>query len=206
MDLKLEAIVIPVSDVERAKGFYGGLGWRLDADFKFDNGFRVVQYTPPGSGCSIQFGTAMTSAAPGSAQGLYLIVPDVDGARAELPEHGAQVSEVFHDGSPGAQFQPDAADGRVSGPAPGHESYQSFVTFSDPDGNSWLLQEVTSRLPGRIEGGTAFSSAPDLAGALRRAAAAHGEHEERIGQADDNWPDWYAAYMVAEEAGAELPA
>ena len=207
VDLKLEVVVIPVSDVDRAKEFYGSLGWRLDADFSFDNGFRVVQFTPPGSGCSIQFGTRITSAAPGSAQGLYLIVSDIEAAREALVARGAEVSEVFHAGTPGAQFEPDGASGRVSGPASDHASYSSFATFTDADGNSWLLQEITERLPGRIDAAdTAFASAPDLASALRRAAAAHGEHEKRMGgEYDVNWPDWYAAFMVAEQAGAELP-
>jgi catechol 2,3-dioxygenase-like lactoylglutathione lyase family enzyme len=204
--MKLEAVVIPVSDVDRAKKFYGDLGWRLDADFAFDNGFRVVQFTPPGSGCSVQFGTNITSAAPGSARGLYLIVSNIDAARNELVVRGAEVSVVFHPGTPGAQFQRDGAPGRVSGPAPGHASYSSFVTFNDPDGNGWLLQEVTTRLPGRIDRGeTSFNSVTDLASALRRAAAAHGEHEKRTGAADPNWPDWYATYMAAELAGQPLP-
>ena len=206
VDMKLEAVVIPVSDVDRAKEFYGKLGWRLDADFPFDNGFRVVQFTPPGSGCSVQFGTNITSAAPGSAQGLYLIVSDIEAARGELVARGVDVSEVFYPGTPGAQFRSDDTSGRVSGPAPDHASYSSFATFSDPDGNGWLLQEVTTRLPGRIDTAeTAFASTADLVSALRRAAVAHGEHEKRIGEADDNWSDWYAAYMVAERAGTELP-
>ena len=206
MDMKLEVVIIPVSDVDRAKQFYGRLGWRLDADFPFDNGVRIVQFTPPGSGSSIQFGGKLTSAAPGSAQGLYLIVSDIEAAHGELTARGAQVSEVFHAGAPGAQFQPDGANGRVSGPAPDHASYGSFATFSDPDGNGWLLQEVTARLPGRIDAAeTAFASTADLANAMRRASAAHGEHEKRIGRADANWPDWYAAYMAAEQAGTELP-
>jgi catechol 2,3-dioxygenase-like lactoylglutathione lyase family enzyme len=206
VDMKLEAVVIPVSDVDRAKEFYANLGWRLDADFPFDNGFRVVQFTPPGSGCSVQFGTNITSAAPGSARGLYLIVSDIEAARNELASHGANVSEVFHAGSPGAQFQPDGTSGRVAGPAPNRASYSSFATFNDPDGNGWLLQEVTTRLPGRVDSAeTAFASANDLASALRRAANAHGQHEKRIGQADPNWPDWYAEYMVREQAGEDLP-
>jgi len=206
VDMKLEVVVIPVADVDRAKAFYGRLGWRLDADFAFDNGFRVVQFTPPGSANSIQFGTKITSAAPGTAQGLYLIVSDIEAAREELGARGAKVSDVFHAGTPGAQFQPDGTGGRVSGPAAKHESYRSFVTFSDPDGNGWLLQEVTMRLPGRIEAAaTAFASTPDLASALRRAEAAHGEHEQRTGQRDEDWPDWYAAYMAAEQSGSELP-
>ena len=206
VDLKFEAVVIPVADVDRAKGFYGGLGWRLDADFPFENGFRVVQFTPPGSGCSVQFGTNITSAPPGSAQGLYLIVSDIDAARETLASRGAAVSEVFHPEAPGAQFQPDGTRGRVSGPAPDHASYGSFATFRDPDGNSWLLQEVTTRLPGRIDTAeTRFTSIADLASAMRRAEAAHGEHEKRTGEPDADWPQWYAAYMAAEQAGMELP-
>jgi catechol 2,3-dioxygenase-like lactoylglutathione lyase family enzyme len=207
LDMKLEVVVIPVSDADRAKEFYGGLGWRLDADFPFDNGFRVVQFTPPGSDGSVQFGTRITGATPGSAQGLYLIVADIEAARQELVKRGVDVSEVFHAGTPGAQFQTDGTDGRVSGPAPDHSSYGSFATFRDPDGNGWLLQEITTRLPGRVDrAATTFGSASDLAGAMRRAAAAHGEHEKRIGEADANWPDWYASYIVAEQAGEELPS
>ena len=206
-DLKLEVVIIPVSDVDRAKRFYGSLGWRLDADFSFDNGVRVVQFTPPGSGCSIQFGTNVTSAAPGSARGLYLIVSDIEAARAELAGRGADPSEVFHPGTPGAQFEADGASGRVSGPAPDHASYSSFVTFSDPDGNDWLLQEITNRLPGRVDpAATTFSSVGDLVAGLKQAAAAHGEHEKRTGTADPDWPEWYAAYMVAAQAGTELPS
>jgi catechol 2,3-dioxygenase-like lactoylglutathione lyase family enzyme len=205
VDLKLEAVVIPVSDVDRAKDFYARLGWRLDADFPFDNGFRVVQFTPPGSGCSIQFGTKVTPAAPGSAQGLYLIVSDIEAAREELVARGVKASDVFHAATPGAQFQRDGS-GRIGGPAPDHATYRSFATFSDPDGNGWLLQEVTTRFPGRIDAAaTSFGSVTDLAGALRRAETAHGEHEKRTGRRDANWPDWYAAYIVAEQAGTELP-
>jgi catechol 2,3-dioxygenase-like lactoylglutathione lyase family enzyme len=207
VDMKFEAVVIPVSDVDRAKEFYGRLGWRLDADFPFDNGFRVVQFTPPGSGCSVQFGAQITSAAAGSAQGLYLIVSDIEAARGELVARGVAVSEVFHAGTPGAQFQPDGTSGRVSGSAPNHASYSSFATFRDPDGNGWLFQEITTRLPGRVNPATTtFASANDLASALRRAEAAHGEHEKRTGgQRDENWPDWYAEYMVRAQAGEELP-
>jgi catechol 2,3-dioxygenase-like lactoylglutathione lyase family enzyme len=206
IDLKLEAIVIPVSDVDRAKEFYGNLGWRLDADFPFDNGFRVVQFTPPGSGCSVQFGTKITSATPGSAEGLYLIVSNIEAAHDQLIAHGATVSDVFHAGRPGAQFEPVGTAGRLEGAALDRASYSSFVTFSDPDGNGWLLQEVTVRLPGRVDTAeAAFASVNDLATALRRAAAAHGRHEERIGHADINWPDWYAEYMVREQSGDELP-
>jgi predicted enzyme related to lactoylglutathione lyase len=168
--MKLEAL---------AKQFYANLGWRLDADFPFDNGFRVVQFTPPGSGCSVQFGTNITSAAPGFAQGLYLIVSDIEAARGELVARGVNISEVFHAGTPGGQFQPDGTSGRLSGPAPEHASYGSYATFSDPDGNKWLLQEVTTRLAGRIDSGeTSFASANDLASALRRAEAAHGRARE----------------------------
>jgi catechol 2,3-dioxygenase-like lactoylglutathione lyase family enzyme len=205
IDLKFEVTVIPVADVDRAKEFYAGLGWRLDADFAFDNGFRVVQFTPPGSPASVQFGTGMTAAAPGSAQGMYLVVSDVTAAREQLVARGAAVSEVFHPGAPGAQFRPDGAGERVDAPAPDGASYSSFATFRDPDGNGWLIQEVTTRLPGRVEAETAFASVTDLAGALRRAAAAHGEHEKLTGQYDEKWPDWYAAYIVAEQAGTELP-
>ena len=205
-DLKLEVVVIPVSDADRAKEFYGRLGWRLDADFPFDNGFRVVQFTPPGSGCSVQFGTKITAAAPGSAQGLYLVVSDIAAARDQLAARGAKVSDVFHPGAPGAQFEPGGGSDRVSGPAADGQSYSSFATFSDPDGNTWLLQEITTRLPGRVDAAeTSYASVADLSAAMRRASVAHGEHEKRIGQADENWPDWYAAYMVAAQAGTELP-
>jgi catechol 2,3-dioxygenase-like lactoylglutathione lyase family enzyme len=204
IDTKLEIVVIPVSDVDRAKDFYAKLGWRLDADFPFDNGFRVVQFTPPGSGCSVQFGSKITSAAPGSAQGLYLIVSDLAAAREGLIANGADVSDVFHPETPGAQFQSDGS-GRVSGPAPGDPSYRTFATFSDPDGNGWLLQEITTRLPGRVDRETTYASAAELSQAMRRASIAHGEHEKRIGEADENWPDWYAEYMVREQAGEELP-
>jgi len=204
--MKLEVIVIPVSDVDRAKQFYTKLGWRLDADFAFENGFRVVQFTPPGSACSIQFGSKITSASPGSAQSLYLIVTNIEAAREELAALGVDVSEVFHPTAPGAQFQSNGASGRVSGSAPNHATYSSFATFRDLDGNSWLLQEITQRLPGRIDSGvTSYGSVSDLIAALIRAATAHGEHEKRIGAADPEWPVWYAAYMTAEQSGAELP-
>jgi catechol 2,3-dioxygenase-like lactoylglutathione lyase family enzyme len=206
VDLKFEAVVVPVSDVDRSKAFYGSLGWRLDADFPFDNGFRVVQLTPPGSGCSVQFGTNITTAPPGSAQGLYLIVSDIDAARDELSARGAEVSEVFHAGEPGAQYEPKGTSGRVGGHAPDNTSYGTYATFADPDGNVWLLQEVTTRLPGRVDAAeTSFRSAGDLASAMRRAGVAHGEHERRTGQPDEDWPAWYAAYMLAEQAGTELP-
>jgi catechol 2,3-dioxygenase-like lactoylglutathione lyase family enzyme len=205
VDVKLEVVVIPVADVDRAKGFYAELGWRLDADFAFDNGFRVVQFTPPGSPCSLQFGSNITSAPPGQAPGLYLVVSDLPAARADLLAHGVDVSEVFYPSEPGAQFQTDDRTGRLAGPAPDHASYSSFATFRDPDGNRWLLQEVTTRLPGRVTAETGFDSVTELAGALRRAAAAHGEHEKRTGEADADWPDWYATYMVAEQAGGTLP-
>jgi catechol 2,3-dioxygenase-like lactoylglutathione lyase family enzyme len=205
VDANLEVVVIPVADVDRAKEFYERLGWRLDADVVPAPDVRLIQFTPPGSGCSIQFGTKLTSAMPGSARGLYLIVADVEAARDELVARGVDVSEVFHEGALGARFE-QAADARVSGPAPDRGSYHSFASFSDPDGNGWLFQEVTTRLAGRVDPEqTSFASASDLAGALRRAEAAHGEHEKRIGHADANWPDWYATYMVAERTGQELP-
>ncbi len=206
VDLKLEAVVIPVTDVDRAKAFYEGLGWRLDADFAFDNGFRVVQFTPPGSPASVQFGASITSAEPGSAQGLYLIVSDVQVARDELASRGVEVSDVFHAGTPGAQFQVNETGDRIGGRPADRASYGSFATFTDPDGNGWLLQEITTRLPGRVDGEAAYSSAGDLSEALRRAADAHGEHEKRAGgKYDVNWPEWYAEYMFAERLGTELP-
>ena len=205
-DQKLEVVVVPVSDVDREKEFYGMLGWRLDADFAFDNGFRVVQFTPPGSPCSVQFGTNITSAAPGSAQGIYLVVSDIVAARDEIAARGVEVSEAFHPAAPGAQFRADGTSDRVGGPADEHASYGTFATFRDPDGNGWLLQEITTRLPGRVDATeTDFASVNDLASAMRRAEAAHGEHEKRTGQRDEQWADWYAEYMVAEQAGRELP-
>jgi catechol 2,3-dioxygenase-like lactoylglutathione lyase family enzyme len=198
--MKLEVVVIPVSDVERAKRFYGGLGWRVDADFVMGDAFRVVQFTPPGSPCSIHFGTGVTTAVPGSAAGLYLIVSDIEAARAELVARGVAVSKVSHRDGPEKPL--------LSGRHPARTSYASFATFSDPDGNEWLLQEVTTRFPGRIDANaTSFASVSDLASAMRRASVAHGEHELRTGgQRDENWPDWYAEYMVAEQAGKELPS
>ena len=199
VDMKLEVVVIPVSDVDRAKHFYGNLGWRLDADFAVGDAFRAVQFTPTGSPSSIHFGKGVTSAAPGTTQGLYLVVSDIVAARAELVARGVDVSDVFHRAGPGKP--------PLSGPDPQRRSYFSYATFNDPDGNSWLLQEVTERFPGRVDANdTTFTSPVELAAALRRAEAAHGEHEKRTGgQRDANWPDWYAAYMVAEQAGKELP-
>ena len=210
-DMKFEIVVIPVSDVERAKEFYGRLGWRLDADFDNGDDFRVLQFTPPGSGCSVIFGKNVTAAAPGSAQGLYLIVSDIAAARDELRGRGVEVSEVFHsDGVYAGSDEPYLfGRRRISGPDPARGSYRSFASFCDPDGNQWLFQEITTRLAGRIDSGvTSFPSANDLANAFRRAEAAHGKYEARKlgGQRDANWPDWYAAYMVAEQAGTELPS
>ena len=209
-DMKFEIVVIPVSDVDRAKEFYGRLGWRLDADFASGDDFRVMQVTPPGSSCSVIFGKNVTAAAPGSAQGLYLIVSDIEAARAELRGRGVDVSEVFHsDGVSAGKDEPYLfGRRRISGPDAEHGSYRSFASFRDPDGNGWLFQEVTTRLPGRIDSAsTTFASANDLAEAFRRAEAAHGKYETRIGQGRDaNWPDWYAAYMVAEQSGGELPS
>lgn len=202
LDLKLEVIALPVTDVDRAKEFYTRLGWRLDADFSKDD-VRVIQFTPPGSSCSIHFGTRITPAAPGSAQGLFLVVPDIEAARAELRQRGIDVSEVFHYAAGPAPF-----GGQVTGLAPERMSYGSYASFKDPDGNGWVLQEVTTRFPGRIDPqlGTTFSSAQDLATALRRASAAHSQHEKRIGRVDtEGWPDWYAEYLVAEQSGAALP-
>jgi catechol 2,3-dioxygenase-like lactoylglutathione lyase family enzyme len=190
VDMKLEVDIIPVSDVDRSTQFYESLGWRKDVTPP-----GVVQFTPPGSWCSVQFGPNLTSAAPGSSKG-YLIVDDIDAARDKLNSASVPVSDVYHIGQ----------NGKESGVDPDHNSYRSFIAFSDPDGNKWVFQEITTRLPGRIQAEeTTFSSASDLADAMRRASAAHGRHEERTGKADANWPDWYASYMVAEEAGAPLP-
>jgi catechol 2,3-dioxygenase-like lactoylglutathione lyase family enzyme len=207
IDMPLEVLVIPVSDVDRAKAFYAGIGWRLDADRAIGD-FRLVQFTPPGSSCSIQFGHLLTSAPAGSASGLILAVADIQAARAALASGGAEPTEVYHCAEGTAcRFQ----DGtglfeRVTGPEPGHTSYSSFVSFRDPDGNGWVLQEVTARLAGRVDPGqTSFRSTGSLADAMIRAAKAHGEHEKRIGHADADWPHWYAAYMAADQAGTELP-
>jgi catechol 2,3-dioxygenase-like lactoylglutathione lyase family enzyme len=205
VDMKLEVIVIPVSDVDRAKEFYSRLRWRLDADRSAGSGFRLIQFTPPGSGCSVQFGVNLTPAPPGSAQALLLIVSDIEAARRQLVANGVEASEVFHCASgTGCRFP--GTDVRVSGPHPEGLSYGSFVSFKDPDGNGWLLQEVTNRLAGRVAGGgTTYSSVRDLAQAMIRASMAHGKHEERIGKADPNWPDWYAEYMLREQSGEEPP-
>jgi catechol 2,3-dioxygenase-like lactoylglutathione lyase family enzyme len=199
LDMRLEVVVIPVADVDRAKSFYGKLGWRLDADFVVGDAFRAVQFTPPGSSASIHFGTGITPAVPGSAKNLYLVVSDIEAARAELVHRGADVSEIFH--------LPAIGEAPLAGPHPQRRSYASLATFSDPDGNSWLLQEVTERLPGRVDAGdTTFTSSSELASALRRAAAAHHEHEKRTGQPDADWPSWYAEHMVREQAGGPLPS
>ncbi len=199
IDMKLEVVVIPVSDVERSKRFYSALGWRLDADFVVGDNFRAVQMTPPGSPASIHFGTGISTAAPGSASGLFLVVSDIEAARAELISHGADVGETFHVAGPGKP--------PIPGRDPERRSYFSYAPFKDPDGNSWLLQEVTTRFPGRIDSNTtSFASVSDLASALRRAEAAHGEHEKRTGVRDANWPGWYSAYLVAEQSGAPLPS
>jgi catechol 2,3-dioxygenase-like lactoylglutathione lyase family enzyme len=198
MDMKLEVVVIPVADVDRAKRFYSNLGWRLDGDYVAGDSFRGVQFTPPGSGCSIHIGKGITSAAPGSAQGLYLVVSDVVAARAALAERGVDVSEVFH--------RPGVGEAAKSGAHPTRQTYSSFVTFKDPDGNSWLVQEVTVRLPGRVDANeTTFTSASELAATLRRASIAHGEHEKLIGAPDADWPTWYAEYIVSEQGGKPLP-
>jgi catechol 2,3-dioxygenase-like lactoylglutathione lyase family enzyme len=198
VDLKLEVALIPVTNVDRAKDFYTRLGWRLDADDAPAKNVRIVQITPPGSGCSVTFGNGLTAAAPGSAAAA-LIVSDIVAAHDELIRRGINASEIWH----GAPFPLEA---RLTGPDPKRTSYGSFFSFNDPDGNMWMVQEVTTRHPGRIDSSaTTFTSANDLAGAMRRAAAAHGEHEKRHRQQDANWPDWYAAYMAAEQAGTELP-
>jgi catechol 2,3-dioxygenase-like lactoylglutathione lyase family enzyme len=203
VDMKLEVVIIPVSDVDRAKEFYSRLGWRLDADHAVGDAFRLVQFTPPGSGSSIQFGVNLTSAAPGSAMGMLLAVSDIEVAREELTARGVDASEVFHCET-GTACRFPGVGVRVNGSQPEHLSYSSFVSFSDPDSNSWVLQEVTKRLPGRATGDTKFASVGDLAQAMIRAAKAHGQHEARIGQADPNWPAWYAEYMVREQSGEKL--
>ena len=210
VDLRLEVVVIPVSDVDRAKAFYARLGWRLDADFASGDEWRVIQFTPPGSACSVIFGKNVTAAAPGSARGLYLIVSDLEAARKDMLERGIDVSKPFH-GAGDVHAGPDepylSGSIRVSGVDPKRGSYGSFASFSDPDGNGWLFQEITTRLPGRIDAtDTTFTSASELAGALRRAAAAHGEHEKRTGGHDENWQAWYADYIVREQAGQPLPS
>jgi len=209
VDMKFEIVILPVSDIDRAKAFYSKLGWRLDAEFVNGSDFRILQFTPPGSGCSVIFGKNVTAAAPGSAQGLYLIVSDVEAARRELLDRGIEVSEVFHNEGVFAGADEPYLFGRVrvSGPDPERRSYRSFASFKDPDGNGWLLQELTTRLPGRIDSAaTTFASANDLANAMRRASKAHGEHEARTGgKYDENWPDCYATYMAAEQSGAPLP-
>jgi catechol 2,3-dioxygenase-like lactoylglutathione lyase family enzyme len=202
MNLKLEVVIVPVSDVDRAKAFYEKMGFRLDIDIANKN-FRAIQFTPPGSEASIIFGKGVTSAKSGSAH-LVLAVDNVDAARENLIGRGVNVSEVFHYAR--GPFNNAAENSRAAGRDPEGRSYFSFASFEDPDGNRWFLQEITTRLPGRIDSAaTTFNSASDLASAFRRAEAAHGEHEKRTGERDANWPDWYARYMVAEQAGTELP-
>jgi catechol 2,3-dioxygenase-like lactoylglutathione lyase family enzyme len=205
--MRLEVQVIPVSDVDRARQFYERLGWRLDDDVAPLDGLRIVQFTPPGSGASITFGTGLTTAIPGSAEG-GLIVTDILAAHHDVASRGIETTEVWHG-------PPFPAEARQPGPDPERTSYGSFFSFNDPDGNMWLVKEVTTRLPGRIDGAdTAFASATDLASALQRAEAAHAEHQKHTGRShllhrsgqDENWPAWYAAYMVAEQAGTDLPA
>jgi catechol 2,3-dioxygenase-like lactoylglutathione lyase family enzyme len=209
VNLKFEVVVIPVSDVDRAKEFYASLGWRLDIDSGNGKDYRIVQFNPPGSACSIIFGKNVTLAAPGSAQGLYLIVSDIEAARKELLSLGVEISDAFH-GDVGLYEGPDEpflfGRRRVNGPDPSHTSYRSYASFHDPDGNGWLLQEVTTRLPGHMDPTTTnFASVNDLVGALRRAEAAHGSFENRSGKADENWPQWYAEFMVREQSGENLP-
>jgi catechol 2,3-dioxygenase-like lactoylglutathione lyase family enzyme len=203
MDLKLEVVVIPVADPDRSKAFYAGLGWREDADFATGPDFRVLQFTPPGSEASVIFGPGVTSAAPGSIEALQLTVTDLGGAIDELRAHGAEVDGPWHDA--GGVFHHGGTEARLPGRDPENRPYCSFASFADPDGNTWVLQEITTRLPGRVVGPTRYADADDLAEGLRRAAAAHGEHEARTGAEDPDWPDWYARYLVAEQAGGELP-
>ena len=194
MDMKLEVVVLPVSDVDRAKKFYSSLGWRMDGDFDLGGGKRGVQMTPPSSRCSVIFGSGITTATPGSTKELYLAVSDIEAARAELTAKGVKVTETCHgfgDWSPGRD--------------PERRSYQSFARFSDPDGNGWVLQELTTRRPGRADGETEFHSEDALAGAMKRAELAHGAHEKTLGHRDEEWPAWYAKYMTSEQAGRPLP-
>lgn len=192
MDMKLEVITIPVSDIDRAQEFYKAIGWRLDADFGGE-GVRVVQLTPPGSQASIHFGTGLTSAEPGSAQGTFLVVDDIEATRADLVERGVDVSEVFHRLSP---IDPT----KYAGPHPDRATYSSYATFSDPDGNTWLLQEITARFPGRVDTARAsYDSVEELAAAMRGAEAAHGEFEKELGHRDEDWPTWYAKYMAEHQ-------
>lgn len=195
--MQLEVVVIPVADVERSLRFYASLGWRLDADFVVGDSFRGVQVTPPGSSCSVHFGKGLTAATPGSASGLFLVVSDIEATRARLIDLGVEVSQIAHRQGPGQPVRP--------GIHPERGSYTSFATFADPDGNTWLLQEVTTRLPGRVEASTTFASPGELAQALRRAEAAHSEHEKRTGERDKDWPDWYANYLAREQTGEPLP-
>jgi len=187
-DLKLEVVVLPVSDVDRAKRFYEGLGWRLDADFKAGDNWRVVQMTPPGSPCSIHFGKGITTAAPGSVRNLYLVVSDIEAARGELVGRGAAVSELFHFGSIGGSPMP--------GRDPEGRSYVTHAAFSDPDGNSWLLQEINTRLPGR---GLSNLDAATLTELLKEAETRHGDYEPKSPK--HHWSGWYAAYVVARQQG-----
>jgi hypothetical protein len=198
-DMKLEVDIVPVSDPDQAKDFYQRVGWRLDADDAPLDGLRIVQFTPPGSGTSVTFGQGLTTAAPGSAEG-GLIVSDIEAAHDELASRSIDVSDIWH----GPPFPVEA---RQPGVDPERTSYGSFFSFTDPDSNTWLVQEVTTRLPGRMNTAeTGYGSAADLASALRRAEAAHAEHEKRIGEAEADWPAWYAEYMVAEQAGTDLPS
>lgn len=209
VDMKLEIVVVPVSDIDRAKEFYTSLGWRLDADFAGPDDYRVIQFTPPGSGASVIFGKHVTDAEPGSAQGLYLIVSDIEAAREALRGRGVDISEVFHAGDVHAGKDEPYLFGRlrVGGPDPERRSYRSYASFRDPDGNGWLLQEVTTRLPGRVDASaTTFSSAADLASAFRRAEAVHGEYEKQLGHRDEDWPVWYADYIVREQSGEPRPS
>jgi catechol 2,3-dioxygenase-like lactoylglutathione lyase family enzyme len=207
VDMGLEVQIIPVSDADRSKQFYERLGWRLDDDVAPLDGLRIVQFTPPGSAASITFGLGLTTAAPGSAE-AGLVVSDIEAAHRELAGRGIEVSDIWH----GPPFPVEA---RQPGPDPDRASYGSFCSFTDPDGNTWLVQEVTTRRPGRISAtGRAFASAADLASALQRAEAAHREHEKRAGRShvfhrsgqEENWAAWYADYLVAEQAGTDLPS
>jgi catechol 2,3-dioxygenase-like lactoylglutathione lyase family enzyme len=204
VDMKLEVVVIPVSDIDRAKEFYESLGWRLDADKTSGDEFRLVQLTPKGSGCSIQFGTGLTPSQPGSAQALHLIVSDIEVARTDLLLRGVDASEVFHCAS-GYACRFPGNDAQVPGPHPEHVTYGSFLYFTDPDGNGWILQEVTARLPGRGSGGTTmYTSAPDMSQALQRAAAVHSQYGPATGTTDPKWADLRQSSSLGEHT--QVPA
>ncbi|HWD61833.1 MAG TPA: VOC family protein [Humibacter sp.] len=199
---KIEVVVIPVADADRAKAFYETLGWHLDVDLVIADDYRVIEFTPTGSPTSVILGVGVSDAQPGSTKGIMLVVDDIEAARADLVARGVDASEIFHDAT--GVFHHAGTTARLPGLAPERASYSSFLSFDDPDGNQWVVQEVTARIPGRNVR-TSFDSPAEVSAALRRAAVAHGEHEKRTGHEDENWPDWYAEYIVREAAGQQRP-